>query len=150
MKIRSLVRGTTNANKRQIVFKEAAMKRTHYSLYYLIGYLIPGGLALLLALQLALKLMFSTGEYGDVLPRFVGLLMVALGIIVSQAVRHRLEVLYPTALIVRSGMLPVMLGLYLYSGDPLFITLLVIVGFGVVLTGGSYWLDRRDKTQALK
>ena len=113
----------------------------HYSLYYL----IPGGLALLLAPQLALKLMFATGQYGDVLPRFVGMLMVALGIFVMQAVRHRLEVLYPTALIVRSGMLPIMLGLYLYSGDPLFITLLIIVGIGVVLTGGSYWLDRRDK-----
>ena len=126
------------------------MKRTHYSLYYLIGYLIPGGLALLLAPQLALKFMFSNGQYGDVLPRFVGLLMVALGVIVSQAVRHRLEVLYPTALLVRSVMLPVMLGLYLYSGDPLFITLLIIVGIGVVLTGVSYWLDRRDRKTALK
>jgi len=126
------------------------MKRTHYSLYYLIGYLIPGGLVLLLAPQLALKLMFSTGQYGDVLPRFAGMLMVALGIIVMQAVRHRLEVLYPTALIVRSGMLPIMLGLYLYSGDPLFITLLIIVGIGVVLTGTSYWLDRRDRGPASK
>lgn len=89
-------------------------------------------------------LLFNT-DYGDVLPRFVGMLMLALGIIVLQAVRHRLDVLYPTALIVRSGVLPIMLGLYLYSGDPLFITLLVVVGIGVVLTGVSYWLDRRSK-----
>jgi hypothetical protein len=73
------------------------------------------------------------------------MLMIALGVIVSQAVRLRLEVLYVTALAVRLGMLPIMLGLYLYSGDPLFITLLVIVGFGVLLTGVSYWLDRRDR-----
>lgn len=53
--------------------------------------------------------------------------------------------LYPAALIVRSGMLPIMLGLYLYSGDPLFITLLVVVGIGVLLTGVSYWLDLRSK-----
>jgi uncharacterized protein YjeT (DUF2065 family) len=65
------------------------MKRTHYSPYYLIGYLIPGGLALLLAPQLALKLMFSSGQYGDVLPRVVGMLMVALGIFVMQAVRDK-------------------------------------------------------------
>ena len=121
------------------------MKRTHMSLYYLIGYLIPGGIALLTFPQLTLKLFFSNTDYGDVLPRFVGMLMLALGIIVLQAVRHRLEVLYPTALIARSGMLPIMLGLYLYSGDPLFITLLVVVGIGVVLTGVSYWLDRRSK-----
>jgi len=121
------------------------MKRTHMSLYYLIGYLIPGGIALLTFPQLTLKLFFSNTDYGDVLPRLVGMLMLALGIIVMQAVRYRLEVLYPTALIVRSGMLPIMLGLYLYSGDPLFITLLVVVGIGVVLTGVSYWLDRRSK-----
>jgi len=82
------------------------------------------------------------------LPRFVGMLMLALGIIILQAVRHRVEVLYPTALIVRSGMLPILLGLYLYSGDPLFMTLLVVVGAGVVLTGTSYWLDKRSKTQS--
>ena len=126
------------------------MTRTHYSLYYLVGYLIPGGLALLLAPQLSLKLLFSSGQYGDVLPRFVGMLMLALGIFVLQAVCHRLEVLYPTALIVRSGMLPVMLGLYLYSGDPLFVTLLIIVGVGVGLTGASYWLDRRDRVPVSK
>lgn len=121
------------------------MKRTHMSLYYLIGYLIPGGIALLTFPQLTLKLFFSNSNYGDVLPRFVGMLMLALGIIVLQAVRHRLEVLHPTALIVRSGMLPIMLGLYLYSGAPLFITLLLVVGIGVMLTGVSYWLDRRSK-----
>jgi len=47
-------------------------------------------------------------------------------------------VLYPAALIVRSGLLPVMLGLYLHSGDPLFITLLVDVGIEVELIGASY------------
>ena len=86
------------------------MKRTHVSLYYLIGYLIPGGIALLTFPQFTLKLFFTDTDYGDVLPRFVGMLM-----------------------------------LYLYSGDPLFITLLVVVGVGVVLTGTSYWLDKRSK-----
>lgn len=121
------------------------MNRTHTSLYYLITYLISGGLALLTFPRLTLKLFLSNADYGDVLPRFVGMLMMALGIIVMQAVRHRLEVLYPTALVVRSGMLPIMLGLYLYSGDPLFITLSVVFGIGVMLTGVSYYLDRRSK-----
>ena len=124
------------------------MKRTHMSLYYLIGYLIPGGIALLTFPQLTLKLFFSNTDYGDVLPRLVGMLMLALGIIILQVVRHRLEALYTTALIVRSGMLPILLGLYLYSGDPLFITLLVVVGVGVVMTGTSYWLDKRSKAQS--
>jgi len=123
------------------------MKRTRMSLFYVIGYLVPGGLGLLVAPQMALKLLFSNGNYGDVMPRLAGMLMVALGVILVQVVRHRQEVLYPTALVVRSGMLPVLLSFYIVSYDPLFVALLVIVGIGVFFTGVSYWLDLRDKRQ---
>jgi cytochrome c biogenesis protein CcdA len=58
------------------------MKRTHLSLYYLIGYLIPGGTALLTFPRLTLRLFFFNTDYGDVLPRFVGMLMLALGLII--------------------------------------------------------------------
>jgi uncharacterized protein YjeT (DUF2065 family) len=122
------------------------MKRTHLSLYYLIGYLIPAGIALLIVPQLALKLLFSNGSYGDVMPRLVGMVLLALGILVLQLVRHRLEVLYTTVLAVRGGMLVILLGLYLYSRDPLFLSLLVVVGFGFLLTGVSYWLDWQSTT----
>jgi hypothetical protein len=64
------------------------MKRTHYSLYCLIGCLVPGGRALLIDPQLAL------------------------GIIVLQAMRHRPEALYSTASAVRSGMPPILPGPY--------------------------------------
>jgi hypothetical protein len=57
--------------------------------------------------------------------------------------------LYLTALAVRSAMLPVLLSLYVASRDPLFITLLLIVGFGVVYTGVSYRLDLRDRRSTL-
>jgi hypothetical protein len=121
------------------------MRRTRTSLYYVIGYLIPGGLGLLVAPPLALNLLFSSGSYGDVMPRLVGLMMVALGAFVVQIVRRKVEVMYLTALMVRSAMLPVLLSFYLMSRDPLFLTLFGIVGVGVVYTGTSYWLDRRDK-----
>lgn len=121
------------------------MNKTRLGLCYLFSYLILAGLALLAAPELALKLLFANGSYGDVLPRLLGMILLALGIFVLQAVRHRLEVLYTTALAVRVIiMLPVLLGLYLYSRDPLFISLLVVVGLGVVFTGVSYWLDRRE------
>jgi hypothetical protein len=120
------------------------MRRTHLSLFYLIGYLTFAGLALLLAPQFSLKLLFSNGDYGDVLPRLVGTFVLALAAIVIQIVRFRLEVLYTTILAVRGGMLVIFLALYFYSHDPLFITLLVVVGFGVALTGVSYWLDRQN------
>ncbi len=120
------------------------MKRTRISLFYLIGYLVPGGLGLLIAPQLALKLLLSNGDYGNVMPRLAGMMMLALGILVTQAVRHRLDVLYRTALVVRSGMLPVLYSFYLLSHDPLFLTLLAIVGIGVIFTAISFALDRRE------
>jgi uncharacterized protein YjeT (DUF2065 family) len=124
------------------------MNKTRLSLCYLFSYLILAGLALLAAPELALKLLFATGNYGDVLPRLTGMILLVLGIFVLQAVRYRLEVLYTTALAVRGIiMLPVLVGLYLYSRDPLFISLLVVVGLGVVLTGVSYWLDQREDAQ---
>jgi uncharacterized protein YjeT (DUF2065 family) len=121
------------------------MKRTRYSLFYLVGYLVPGGLGLIIAPRITLRLLLSNGDYGNVMPRFAGMLMLALGVIVAQAVRHRLEVIYTTALTVRSGMLPVLYSFYILSGDPLFLALLVIVGIGVVFTAVSFALDRRER-----
>jgi hypothetical protein len=46
-----------------------AMRRALRSLYYPAFYLTTTGLALVLAPDLALKLLFSTGHYGDVMPR---------------------------------------------------------------------------------
>ena len=119
------------------------MKKTHLSLYYLVGYLIPAGVALIIAPQWALTLLLSTGNYGDVLPRLLGVILLALGIVVLQIVRLHVDVLYSSTLMVRGVILVCLFGLYLYSLDPLFLTLLGIVGFGFVLTSISYWLDRR-------
>lgn len=119
------------------------MHRTHLSLYYLIAYLFGAGLTLITVPGLALKLLFSNGNYGDVLPRLLGVVVLALGILVLQIVRHHVEVLYGTTLIVRAVLLTVVISLYFYSRDPFFISLTVIIGFGVLLTGVSFWLDRQ-------
>jgi len=120
------------------------MKRTHLSLYYLVGYLIPAGIGLIAAPQLVLRLLLSNGDYGDVMPRLVGIVLLALGIIVLQILRLQAEALYPTTLIARSVILICLVGMYVYARDPLFISLLVIVGLGFVLTGASYLMDRRS------
>ncbi|KRT75766.1 MAG: hypothetical protein XU14_C0099G0004 [Armatimonadetes bacterium CSP1-3] len=119
------------------------MKRTHLSLYYLFAYLIVAGVALILAPQLALKLLLSNGNYGDVFPRLLGVVLLALGILILQIVRHRVEVLYPWTLVVRAMILVVLLGLYVYARDPFFLVLMGVVALGVVLTGISYFRDRR-------
>jgi hypothetical protein len=124
------------------------MRRTHLSLYYLAGYLLFAGIALIATGQWAMRLMLSNGEYGDALPRLLGVVLLALGILVAQIVRHQLEVLYPTTLAVRALILLVLLWLYLSARDPFFLVLIAIVGLGVILTGTSYLLDRRDATVA--
>jgi uncharacterized protein YjeT (DUF2065 family) len=120
-----------------------SMKRTRLSLYYLAAYLLGAGVALIFAPSLALTLLFANGHYGDVMPRLLGVVLLALGIVIVQIIRHSLEVLYPTTLIVRTFIMAVLVGLLIYSHDPLFISLMVVVGFGMILTGTSFVLDRR-------
>jgi hypothetical protein len=119
------------------------MRRTHLSLYYLAAYLLVAGAALIATGQFAMRLLLSNGEYGDALPRLLGVVLLALGILIAQIIRHRLEVLYSTTLAVRGLILSVLAGLFVATRDPFFLVLIGIVGLGVVLTGASYVLDRR-------
>lgn len=121
----------------------SSMKRTHMSLYYVAAYLLVAGIALTVAPRIALGLLLSTGDYGDVMPRFLGVIILALGIVVTQIVRHSLEVLYTTTLVARAVILLTLLALFAYSRDRLFLVVMGIVGLGVALTGIGYVLDRR-------
>ena len=52
--------------------------------------------------------------------------------------------MFPFTRLTRGGFIvAVLAGLLIYSRDPLFISLLVGVGFGMVLTGVSYMSERR-------
>ena len=123
------------------------MQRTRRSLFYLAGYLIPSGLALAVAPTTALHLLMATGDYGTVMPRLLGVILLALGVIVVGMIRHRAETMYPSALIARVPILLGIIALWLQTRDPLFISLLVVVGFGFVLTLVSWIRDRQDTTR---
>jgi uncharacterized membrane protein YoaK (UPF0700 family) len=124
------------------------MRRTHLSLYYLAGYLLFAGIALIATGQFVMRLLLSNGEYGDALPRLLGVVLLALGILIVQIIRHRLDVLYTTTLLVRILILAVLVWLFVRTSDPFFLVLIAIVGFGVVLTGTMYLLDRRGSSTA--
>ncbi len=124
------------------------MRRTRLSLFYLATYLLGAGIALILAPSFALTLLFAKGHYGDVMPRLLGVVLLALGIVIVQIIRHRLEVLYTTTLLVRAFIMLVLAALLVYSSDPLFISLMVVVGLGMVLTGTSYLSEQRTKVAA--
>ncbi len=120
------------------------VRRTNLSLFYVAAYLVGAGTALMFVPSLALKLLFSNGNYGDVMPRLLGVVLLALGLIIVQIIRHRVEALYTTTLGVRVIIVAVLVALFIYSKDPLFISLTVVVGIGMILTGTSYLLDRRQ------
>jgi uncharacterized protein YjeT (DUF2065 family) len=119
------------------------MRRTRLSFFYLATYLLGAGVALAFAPSLALKLLFSNGTYGDVVPRLLGVILLALGVIIVQIIRHRVEALYLTTLGVRVIIVVGLVALFIYSKDPLFISLTVVVGIGMILSGTSYLIDRR-------
>lgn len=115
--------------------------RTRICLCYVVGYLVLTGAALLIAPAASLHLMLSTVDYGAVMPRWVGMMSLALGALIGQAVRHRLKVLYPLGFFMPAAMLFGFVGLYKQSEDPLFLSVAAVVGVGVVLTGTSLLLD---------
>jgi uncharacterized protein YjeT (DUF2065 family) len=120
------------------------MRRTNRSLIYVAAYLLVAGISLVLAPRLALKLLLSTGDYGEIMPRLAGLLFLGLGIIVVQIIRYRFAALYPTTLAVRAVFFVGFVWFYIMSRDPLFLVLLAVLGVGMVATSVSYILDKRE------
>jgi hypothetical protein len=119
--------------------------RTRLSLWYVAGYLVLSGVLLLVEPRAALRWMLSNTDYGDVMPRWVAMMSLGLGTLIAQAVRHRVEVLYPLGLVMPAAMGVGLVGLYVKSADPLFLTLLAVVGLGVAITGASLLLDRAEQ-----
>ena len=117
--------------------------RTRRSLFYVVGYLIATGIALMIAPRPTLNLLFSNGNYGEVMPRVVGAFMVGLGSVVVQIVRLRLHQLYVTTMLVRLGFLVWCGYLYFISDDPLFLTMSVVISGGLLLTFLSFVSDRK-------
>ena len=118
--------------------------KTRLSLYYLVTYLFVTGVSLLFMPQLSLKLLLSTGHYENTFVQFTGAFMIALSIMVAQIIRYRIEVLYPTTLLVRTFFILVIIALYAETNDPLFLVVLAVVGLGVVLTSTAFLLDKQQ------
>ncbi len=120
------------------------MPRTRLSLFYLASYLLGGGLAFALAPRLSLQIFLSTGEYELVMVRFVGVLLLALGILIAQMIRVGADRLYQTTLLVRAIILVALAAFYASTRDPMMLVLFAIVALGWILTLSAYVIDRRD------
>ncbi len=102
------------------------------TLSYLAGYLLAGGLGFLVAPDVALRLLLSNGAYGDIMPRVVGMFMLALGGFILQFVRARDYRYYVYAVVARSFIVLVLTALYFQARDPLFLVLDAIVLIGLL------------------
>ena len=99
---------------------------------YLAGYLTVGGLGLLAAPDLALSLLFSTGDYGDVMPRVVGMFMLVLAGFIATFIRRGDYSYYGYTIVARTFIVATLTALYLTTRDPLFVVLDGIVLVGLI------------------
>lgn len=120
------------------------MKRSRLSLIYLFSYLVGAGFALIFVPKFSMDLLFSNEDYGPELPRLLGVVLLALGILIFQIWRHGLDEMYTATIVARAAILAVLAYLFVSSGNPFFAVLILVVGFGFALTAVSWWRDRQD------
>ena len=121
------------------------MKRTRLSLFYLAGYLLPTGLALVVQPQATMKLLQAQatmatrcrGSSGSCSSRSASS---------WHMIRVRAETMYPATLAARVVILAGLVGLYLQTRDRFFAVVTAVVAVGFVLTFSSYLADRGAKT----
>lgn len=90
----------------------------------------------------ALDLLFAERAYEPTFMRLTGLLLFVLGVLIVQFIRHRVEALYPTTVVLRVLIVGVLFGTYLDTGDRLFLILTGVVAVGVILTAASLLSER--------
>jgi len=122
------------------------MNKTRLSLSYLGSYLVLIGFGLLLAPDGTVRLLQSNRHYEDTFVRVAGMLMSGLGLSIFGMIRARAFQLYPATLFMRVYFISCFVVFYVMSRDPLFLVLTGIVGLGLLLTLGSYLLDRKSST----
>jgi len=103
---------------------------------------------LLFAPELTLRLMLSNGNYGDVMPRLVGVFMAALGGAVLQFVWAHDYRYYRYTIVARIFIVVAMTVLYIKAQDPLFLVLDTIVLIG--LLPSIYVAVRTDRCAFIK
>ena len=124
--------------------KRHELPRTRLSLYYLVGYTLPVGVALMFVPQMTMSLLFTNHAYDDLGLRMFGVLLFSLGIIASGMIINKASSVYLVTLFVRGFIIAALFVLYSQYGDPalLAINLVVIVGWALTFLS---W--RKDKAE---
>ena len=112
------------------------------TLIYLASYLLIGGIGFAFIPELVLKMFMSTGEYGDIMPRVVGMFMIVLGFLITLFIKNEDYKYYLPTIIARSFIVIFLSALYFNTNDTLFIILNIIVLVGLL---PSIYIFIKDK-----
>lgn len=119
------------------------MPKTQLSLYYLATYLLFGGFGFLLTPRLTMKLLLSDADFDQMILRVLGMFMIGLGFLIVQVIRLRVSVLYASTLIMLVVFCICLIAFFMMTYNLFFLTMLVIVVIGIVLTSWSLFEDRK-------
>lgn len=108
------------------------MKAKKLTLTYLSAYLAIGGIGFALFPAQILKLFFSNGDYGDIMPRITGMFMCALSFLIFRILRNEDWKYYPATIYVRSAIVLFLFWLFYKSDDPMLLVINGIVLIGLI------------------
>ncbi len=112
------------------------------TLIYLSSYLLIGGIGLGFIPEIALKLFMSTGDYGEIMTRMVGMFMIALGYLITMFVRNEDYKYYLPTIIARTFIVIFLSYLYFKTSDPFFIIINIIVLIGLLPSIYTYLTEK--------
>ena len=124
--------------------KSHELPRTRLSLYYLVGYTLPVGVALMFVPQTTMNLLLTNHAYDDLGLRMFGVLLFSLGIIASGMIINKASSVYTVTLFVRGFIIAALFVLYSLYGDPALLAVNLVVTVGWALTFLSW---RKDKAE---
>jgi hypothetical protein len=122
-----------------------SLNRTRLSLYFPAIYLVVARVSFMFFPTFTLRLLFSTGHYEHVFIELCGLFLLGLAVLVMRTIRFRLAAMYPTLIGVRVFFCVGYIMLYGQTGDPFFLSLLAIVGSGVLASMICFAKDRSEQ-----
>ena len=136
--IATSIRNKTSAESHEL-------PRTRLSLYYLVGYTLPVGVALMFVPQMTMKLLFTNHAYDDLGLRMFGVLLFSLGILASGLIINRASSVYTGTLVVRGFIIAALLVLYFLYRDPALLAINLVVTVGWTITFLSWRKDKAEK-----
>ena len=121
------------------------LPRTRLSLYYLLGYTLPVGVALMFVPQMTMKLLLTNHAYDDLGLRMFGVLLFSLGILTLGLIVNKASSVYTGTLIVRSFIIAALFVLYSQYHDPALLVINLVVTVGWTLTFLSWRKDKANE-----